>query len=224
MSEMEHDLLIDIKDLTRWYPQNPYLLFNKCNITLYKNDFLIIMGKTWVGKTTLAKLLIWELKAPEKSIFHKKEDISQLDDEAMQLYRRKIGMVFQDYKLMEEMTAKENIIYPLELYGFGENTIHNKFNEIKEKLWLQKIVDTKVSLLSSGEKQKVAIARALIHNPEFIIADEPTWNLDREHTQQIANLLMQANKEGNTVLLITHDIHLFNYLKEKHTTKLHIMS
>ena len=81
-----------------------------------------------------------------------------------------------------------------------------------------------MKLLSSGQKQKVSIARALIHNPEFIIADEPTGNLDREHTQQIADLLIQANNEGNTVMLITHDIHLLNYLKEKHNVKLHIMS
>ena len=133
-------------------------------------------------------------------------------------------MVFQDYKLIDQMTVKENIIYPLRIYGLGETAISNKFESMKIKLNLQKFMNTPIKFLSAGEKQKVSIARALIHEPEFIIADEPTGNLDREHTQQIADMLIQTNEMGNTVLLITHDIHLLNYLKEKHKIKLHLMN
>lgn len=133
-------------------------------------------------------------------------------------------MVFQDYKLMDDMTVKENISYPLKIYGLAESVIANKFDAMKTKLGLQKLVNTPIKFLSAGEKQKVCIARALIHEPEFIIADEPTGNLDWEHTQQIADLLIQTNLVGNTVLLITHDIHLLNYLKEKHKIRLHVMA
>lgn len=182
------------------------------------------MGKAGVGKTTLAKFLIGELKAPYKSIFHKREDLAKFTDDDMQSYRRKIGVVFQDYKLLEEITVKENITYPLRLYGLWESIIESKFSAIKDTLGLQHIAHTPVKFLSAGEKQKVCIARALIHDPEFIIADEPTGNLDREHTQQIADLLIKTNTMGNTVVLITHDIHLVNYLKEKHTIKLHVMA
>lgn len=224
MAIIDKWILIDVKDLTWWYPENPNLTFNKLNLNLYENDFLVIMWKAWVGKSTLAKLLIWELHAPVKSIFHKKDDITTYDDDAMQIYRRKIWMIFQDYKLVDELSVKENVIYPLNIYGLDELTMDSKYSNIKDKLGLKKITNTPVKFLSAWEKQKVCMARALISEPEFIIADEPTGNLDREHTQQIAQMLIDSNKSGNTVLLITHDIHLVNYLKEKHNIKMHIMS
>jgi len=232
MEQNAHDILINIKDLTRGYPENSYLLFNKFNFALNKSDFVVIMGKSWTGKTTLAKLLIGELKTTKKTIYHKNEDISQYSNDELQIYRRKIGMIFQDYKLMDQMTVKENIIYPLKIYWLSETIIASKFDAMKIKLSLQKLINTPVKFLSAWEKQKVSIARALIHEPEFIIADEPTGNLDREHTQVIADLLIQANILGNTILLITHDIHLLNYLKDKvwstptqenQKIKLHIM-
>jgi ABC-type lipoprotein export system ATPase subunit len=90
MDQNEHNLLIDIKDLTRGYPENPYLLFNKFNLALYKNDFLVIMGKSGVGKSTLARFLVGELKAPYKTIFHKREDLSRFSEDDLQAYRRKV--------------------------------------------------------------------------------------------------------------------------------------
>lgn len=224
MDQNGHNLLIDIKDLTWGYPGNTYLLFNKFNLALYKGDFLVLMGKSGVGKSTLARFLIGEIEAPVRAIYHKREDISKYSEDDIQIYRRKVGMVFQDYKLLEQLTVRENIIYPLKLYGLSESVMESRFAVLRDKLHLQKIAHTPVKFLSAGEKQKVAIARALIHQPEFIIADEPTGNLDREHTQEIADLLIQTNNDGNTVLLITHDIHLVNYLKEKHKIKLHVMS
>lgn len=157
-------------------------------------------------------------------IYHKKEDISRYNTDEMQIWRRKLGIVFQDYKLIEHMSVKDNIMYPLILYGLGENVVESKYNKLKQKYNISSIEESPVKLLSTGEKQKVAIARALIHEPEFLIADEPTGNLDWEHTEVIANLLMQANQSGNTILVITHDIHLVNYLKEKHKIRLEIMN
>ncbi|HCB51775.1 TPA: hypothetical protein DEP21_04395 [Patescibacteria group bacterium] len=157
-------------------------------------------------------------------IYHKKEDISKYSLDQIQALRRKMGIIFQDYKVIDHMTAKENIIYPLILYGIGENIIDSKYRKLKQKYNLTSFENTPVKFLSSGEKQKVAISRALIHEPEFLIADEPTGNLDWEHTEAIADLLIQTNQSGNTVFLITHDIHLVNYLKEKHPIRLEILN
>jgi len=217
-----HNILIDIKNLTRWYPESPSMLFHKFNFGLYRNDFCIIVGKSWVGKSTLLKFIIWDIKVPLRTIYHKREDLARYSDNEIQMFRRRIWIVFQDYKLMEDLTVEENITYPLKLYEVGEDQIQRRFNRIKNSLELQHLADKPVKLLSWWEKQKVAIARSLIHEPEFIIADEPTGNLDREHTQKIADLLIESNSQWNTVLLITHDIHLLEYLKHKHKKKIRI--
>lgn len=215
MENTNKNLLIDVKNLTWGYNQSPGVIFSKFNFSLSKNEFCVIMGKSGVWKSTLVKLLIGQLKAPKSSIFYKWDDVSKYNDGEVQEYRRKIWVVFQDYNLLESLSVKDNIEYPLRLYGVDEKTIEKKFKAIVQKLELQKTVNNFTKHLSSWEKQKVCIARALIHDPEFLIADEPTGNLDREHTQQVADLLTEANAMWNTVLLITHDIHLLNYLKEK---------
>ena len=216
MEANNNNLLIDIKNLTWWYSQSPSVIFSKFNFSLYKNEFCAIVGKSGIWKSTLVKLMIRQLKVPRSSIFYKWDDVSKYSDEEIQKYRRKVWVVFQDYNLLDSLSVKENIEYPLRLYGMDEKAIENKFKNIIQKLDLQKIIHNSTKCLSSWEKQKVCIARALIHDPEFLIADEPTWNLDREHTQQVADLLIEANTLGNAILLITHDIHLLNYLKEKH--------
>jgi cell division transport system ATP-binding protein len=124
---------------------------------------------------------------------------------------------------LEDLTVKENIVYPLEIYELGETIIESKFTQVMQKINLKHIADKPVKLLSSGEKQRVAIARALIHDPEFVIADEPTGNLDRENTQAIADIMIKIHKAGTSIFLITHDIHLLNYLKEKYAIKIHII-
>lgn len=216
MENINKNSLIEVKNLTWWYNQSPGVIFSKFNFSLSKNEFCVILGKSGIWKSTLVKLMIGQLKAPKSSIFYKWDDISKYDDEEIQKYRRKIWVVFQDYNFLDSLSVKWNIEYPLKLYGVDEKTIETKFKSIVQKLDLQKLTNNFTKYLSSWEKQKVCIARALIHDPEFLIADEPTWNLDWEHTQQVADLLIEANAMWNSVILITHDIHLLNYLKEKH--------
>lgn len=220
---MHIDNLIEMRNLTWGYPESPILLFNHYNFSLKKGEFCVIMGKSGTGKSTLARIITWEKKVGEKMVYHKHEDISKYTDEEMQAYRRRTWIVFQDYKLIEYMTVKENIVYPLILYGVGESIIEAKYQKLQQKYNIAHLEDLQVKFLSAWEKQKLAIARALIHDPEFIIADEPTWNLDWEHTQIIWDLLIQSNQNGNTILLITHDIHLVNYLKEKHQIRLEML-
>lgn len=183
----------------------------------------MLTGKSGTGKTTLVKFIIGKLTPPEKTIFYNRQDISTFTPDDIQILRKRMGIVFQDYQLLEDLSVRENIVFPLHLYELGETIIESKLRQILQKINLKHLLDTPVKLLSAGEKQRVSLARALIHDPEFIIADEPTGNLDRENTQVVADILIEANKAGNTVFLITHDIHLLNYLKAKHPIKLHVI-
>lgn len=221
---MHIDNLIDVRNLTWGYPESPILLFNHYNFSLKKGEFCVIMGKSGTGKSTLTKIITGEKKVGEKMVYHKHEDISKYSDDELQAYRRKMWIVFQDYKLIEYMTVKENIIYPLVLYGVGESIIEAKYKKLQEKYAITYLEGLQVKFLSAWEKQKVALARALIHDPDFIVADEPTGNLDWEHSQAIGDLFGQSNKNGNTILLITHDIHLVNYLKEKYPIRLEMLA
>lgn len=207
--------LIAIKDLTRWYPDSKKPLFKKLNFELFKWDFTVIIWRSGVGKSTIVKFLIGQLRPYTRTVYYKMDDMAHFSDADIQRYRRKIWIVFQDYKLINALSVKENIVYPLRLQNDDDNTIQSKYRTISSKLHIEDLNKLDCKLISGWEKQKVAIARAMINNPEFIIADEPTWNLDREYTQEIWDLLVEANKGWNTILLITHDVHLLNYIKSK---------
>lgn len=141
------------------------------------------------------------------------EDMAAFGDEEIQRYRRKIGIIFQDYELIYSLSPQENIIYPLLLEDTPLTHIKKKYDAVKNLIDLSTIETTDIRKLSGGEKQKVAMARAIIHAPDFIIADEPTGNLDHESTLQIADILIKANQIGNTIVLVTHDETLLQYLK-----------
>jgi len=205
--------LISIKDLTRTYPDSKRKLFDKFNLELNKGDFLVVTGKSGSGKSTLVKFLIGQLRAPKKTVFYKLEDMAEFSDAEIQRYRRKIGTMFQDYELIHTMTPQENIIYPLLLEEVPLTQIKTKFDAVKSIIDLSSIQTSDIKRLSGGEKQKVSIARALIHSPDFMIADEPTGNLDYESTMQIAEILIRANKLGNTIVLVTHDTALLEFLR-----------
>ena len=207
--------LVAIKDLTWWYPDSQKPLFKKLNFELFKWEFTVIIWKSWVGKSTIVKFLIWQFRPYTRTVYYRMDDMSHFSDADIQRYRRKIGIVFQDYKLIDSLSVKENIVYPLRLIDADDNTIQSKYRAITSKLHIEDLNKISCKALSWWEKQKVAIARAMVNDPEFIIADEPTWNLDWEYTQEIGDLLVEANNMWNTILLITHDVHFLNYIKSK---------
>ena len=207
--------LIEIENLTRWYEKSYQFVFNKFSFRLYDKDFLILLGKSGSWKTSLVKFLIRQLKPPKKTIFFKKEDIARFSDSEVQRYRRDIWVIFQDFKLIDWKTVYENIAYNLEMRGEKKEVIEKKVNEVLYKVWLFDKKDIKIPYLSWWEKQRIAIARALISNPKFIIADEPTWNLDPHTAKQIVDLLIDLNNQDNTVLFISHDMNLVSYIKSK---------
>jgi len=207
--------LIEIDNLTWWYKNDYKFLFENFSFRLYENDFTILVWKSGSWKTSLIKFLIRQLRPPRKSIFFNKEDISRFTDREVQKYRRNIWVIFQDFKLIEWKTVYENIAYNLEMRWEKKEIIDKKVNEVLYKVWLFDKKDVKIPYLSWWEKQRIAIARALISNSNLIIADEPTWNLDPQTAKQIADLLIEINNQWNTVLFITHDMNLVSYIKNK---------
>lgn len=210
-----HDLLIHAKDLTRGYPSSPSMVFFKFNFGLYKHDFCVITGKSGAGKTTLAKLITGQYPVAKKMLFHRQEDLSRFSAQEIQNLRKKIGIIFQDYKLIPRKTVRENISYPLDLAGMPSTIKTQTIDNIIKLIGLIAVADTAVDKLSGGEQQLVALARAIVHRPEFVIADEPTGNLDPEQTRKVADLLIQLNDMGHTIMLITHDESLRDYIKHK---------
>lgn len=210
-----HDLLLHAKDLTRWYDGSPSMVFFKFNFGLYKHDFCVITGKSGAGKTTLSKLLTGKHHVAKKMLFYRQEDMSRFSTREIQNLRRKIGMVFQDYKLIPWMTVRENIALPLSLIGMPLNLKNQTIDQTLKVVGLTWYADSRVDTLSGWEQQLVAIARAIIHKPDFIIADEPTGNLDPEQSRKIADLLIQLNDMGHTIMFITHDESLKNYIKKQ---------
>ena len=197
------------------YDDSPSLVFDGFDFSLDQWTFTVLSGKSGTWKSSLIKLLLGQVDLPVKSIYHKGDDIARYSYNEMQAYRRNIWVVFQDYKLLDWMTVKDNILYPLRIAELSSETIEEKYNYVVNLLNLHKHAETPVKLLSGWHKQKVAIARALVHNPEFIMADEPTWNLDWEDTKNIADILLDLHSKGITILLVTHDLHLIEYMKLK---------
>ncbi len=215
-------MLINVTGLTWGYkPEAP--LFSDLHFTLDKGDMCFIMGPSGTGKTTLIKILTRQIETPRAKVFYKNEDISRFTDEEVQHYRRKIGIIFQDYKLVADKTVAENVLYPLEMNHVPHDVAQKKLEKVLERVHMTHKMHEKAYELSGGEKQKVAIARALITDPEFIIADEPTGNLDREASKMIADLLIEAHDAGNTIMLITHSKQLLQYVQNKHNIRLFSM-
>jgi len=206
--------LIEVSNLTWGYPNSPSLVFDKFNFKLDKGDFMFVTGESGSGKTTLIKFLIRQLMPPRKTIFFQKEDISRYTASEVQKYRRKIWVIFQDYKLVPWKSVWENVILPLEAVGYKSDKAKEITTNILRKVWLLSKKDILVPYISGWEKQRVAIARALTLSPQFLIADEPTGNLDYKAAINIVELLLELHKEGNTILFITHDKNLIDYVSK----------
>ncbi len=191
------------------------MVFFKFNFGLYNHDFAVVTGKSGSGKTTLAKLLTGQYPVAKKMLYHRQEDMSRFNPPEVQNLRRKIGVIFQDYKLIPRKTVRENISFPLSLVGMPLTIKNQTIENVIKTVGLTAQADVMVDKLSGGEQQLVSIARAIVHRPEFIIADEPTGNLDPEQTRKIADVLIQLNDMGHTIMLITHDEMLKEYIKNK---------
>lgn len=205
----------ELKKVSKTYRNGTHALYD-LNLSVKEGEFVYIIGPTGSGKSTLIKLLNGEEIPTSGTVHVCNTNIGKLKHSRVPKYRRKIGVVFQEYRLLEKKTVFENIAYALEVLDEEPKEIRKR---VKEVLKLVDLEDKRNSFpyqLSGGQQQRVAIARAIINNPKILIADEPTGNLDPEKSDEIMQLLEKINKEkGTTILMVTHDSNLVNRYKKR---------
>ena len=185
------------------------------NLTISKGDFVFIIGSTGCGKSTLIKMLCREEKPTSGQIIVGGIDVGKLRDRKVYKIRRKIGVVFQDYKLLPKSTVYENVAFALEIFGLPKEEIHAKVLKVLELVGLKNKIKNYPSQLSGGEQQRVAIARAIVNGPKLLICDEPTGNLDPATGMEIMEVLDEINKLGTTIIMVTHDINIVKKMNKR---------
>lgn len=208
------DIVIEFKNVSKKYGSNPEVLSGiSFNISI--GEFISLVGPSGAGKSTLIKLLTCEEGPTSGQILVAGRDISQLKKKELPFYRRKVGVIFQDFKLLPKKTVFENVAFALEVSDETNAEIKEKVPKIIDLVGLTNRAFALTEELSGGEKQRVSIARALVHNPKLLIADEPTGNLDPISTWEIIELLFKINKQGTIVLLATHDKEVVDALQRR---------
>lgn len=190
-------------------------ILDELNLEIRPGEFVSVVGPSGAGKTTLIKLILGAVRPSEGVIFVDKQNLNELDGENLQLHRRGIGTVFQDYKLLPNMTVFENVAFVLEACGYPLAQIMQLVPEALEKVGMLALQDQFPHELSGGEEQRVALARAIVHKPKIVLADEPTGNLDIENAKEVLKNLIKINMTGVTVLLTTHNKPLVDLIGQK---------
>ncbi|TRX16584.1 ATP-binding cassette domain-containing protein [Flavobacterium franklandianum] len=181
-------------------------ILSNVNLEVNHGEFIYIIGKTGSGKSTFMKALYADLPLSEGEGRIVDFDLATLKEDDIPFLRRKIGFVFQDFKLLPDRSVKDNLLFVLKATGWTEKEeIQHKIDEVLDKVGMKAFVDSMPHQLSGGEQQRIAIARALLNNPEFILADEPTGNLDPQTSIEVLDVLRKINETGKTVIMATHD-------------------
>ena len=209
--------MIRFENVSKIYPPDTVALKN-ISFEIEEKEFVSIVGKSGAGKTTLLKMLLASEKPSEGRVFFKGKDIGEMESEEIPELRKRIGAVFQDYKLLGTKTAYENVVYVMEVLGKDDEEILRDVPKVLEIVGLTERAHHFPAELSAGERQRAAIARALIHRPEVILADEPTGNLDPYNTSEIIRLLLKINELGTTIVLATHNKEIINSLGKRVVT------
>ena len=205
--------MIKFENVTATYTENVGI-FN-LSFHIPKGELVFLMGPTGAGKSTVLKTIYKDIPISDGNLYINGEDVENIHHRHVPRFRRKIGMVFQDYRLIPDRTVFENIALPLQIEGVSKKEIKDKVHDICEKVGLKKSINNYPSQLSGGENQRVSIARALVKKPLVILADEPTGNLDPNVSDEILDLLEIATDSGAAVLMSTHNFPLIQPRKKR---------
>ncbi|WP_338407181.1 ATP-binding cassette domain-containing protein [uncultured Flavobacterium sp.] len=196
--------VLSLKNVT--IAQGGKIILSNVNLEVKHGEFIYIIGKTGAGKSSFMKALYADLPLAEGEGTIVEFDLATLKEDDIPFLRRKIGFVFQDFKLLPDRSVKDNMLFVLKATGWkDEGQIQNKIDEVLDKVGMKEYADKMPHQLSGGEQQRIAIARALLNDPEFILADEPTGNLDPQTSVEVLEVLKKINDSGRTVIMATHD-------------------
>lgn len=197
--------MVEAKQLYKQYEKQSDYVLNDLNFVVNRGEFVFFVGSSGAGKSTLLKLLIREIIPTSGILKVFGQDLNSIPRRRVPFLRRNIGMVFQDFRLLEERTAFDNIAFAMQVTGASMREIKRRVPHVLEMVGLPEKANARVCDLSGGEQQRIGLARAIANRPAMIIADEPTGNLDPTTSLEIMNLLRNINLRGTTVLVATHD-------------------
>lgn len=206
--------LIRIKDLEKKYKTGVTAIYD-FDLKVKKGDFVFVIGQSGSGKSTLIKLLYREEKPTNGSINIGGIEVAKLRNRKVYKLRRKLGIVFQDYKLLPRLTVYENVAFALEIFGLPKKEIYDKTIKVLDLVGLKGKAKNYPTELSGGEQQRVAIARAIVNGPKLLICDEPTGNLDESTSFEIMKVLEEINNLGTTIIMVTHDTDIVKRMKKR---------
>ncbi len=206
--------LIRMKGVNKQYKNGVTAIYD-LDLTIEKGDFVFIIGSTGCGKSTLIKMLYREEKPTSGKIIVGGLDVAKLRNGKVYKLRRKLGVVFQDFKLLSKLTVYENVAFALEVFGLPKSEVHEKVLKVLDLVGLKNKAKHYPTELSGGEQQRVAIARAIVNGPKLLICDEPTGNLDEATSMEIMKVLEEINKLGTTIIMVTHDTNIVSVMKKR---------
>lgn len=206
--------MIKIEGVSKSYGNGAPAL-NNLNLNIEEGEFVFVVGASGSGKSTFIKLLLKELDPTEGSIVINDTDLGKLKSRGIAKYRRGIGVVFQDFRLLMDRDVYSNIAFAQHVIGVEPKHIKKNVARVLELVGLSEKYRSNPSELSGGEQQRVALARALVNEPKILLADEPTGNLDPENSWEIMNLLEKVNEQGTTVIVVTHNMEIVDEMKKR---------
>ncbi len=206
--------LIRMKNVKKKYKNGVTAIYD-LDLRIKKGEFVFVIGSTGCGKSTLIKMLYREEKPTSGQIIVGGIDVGKLRNSKVYKLRRKLGVVFQDFKLLPKKTVYENVAFSLEIFGLPKDEIYSKVVKVLDLVGLKNKAKNYPNQLSGGEQQRVAIARAIVNGPKLLICDEPTGNLDEVTSMEIMNVLEAINQMGTTIIMVTHDTEIVNKMKKR---------